>query len=293
MYHLTGELITANHQAAMMYGAVSVEDLLKEVKTVFDFLTDEGKTHGRLSFHRTLAEGKPQRNEYQVKIRNGKIIDTEMHSSIVWTASGEPWAFISVVRDITERRRAENELKKSQESLKQNEMRYRSILDNMEEAYYEVDLKGNNTFFNSSALKSLGYTKEEMLGMNYLQYVDEEDAKKVFAAFNRVFHTGETIRQMEWVLKTKDGRKVPVEGSVSLIRDIKGNPSGFSGVIRDITDRRSAQDRLRESEEKYRGILENMDDAYYETDLFGNYIFFNEALVSKTGYSRDELTGMN
>ena len=419
MYSLEGELIAANKQAATMYGVDSTKDLLKEVKTVFDFLTEDGKVYGEASFHRTLSEGRPQRNEYQVKVRDGKIIAAEMHSSIVRTGAGKPWAFISVVRDITARRKAEerlreneerfrsvveksmigiavidhvfkysyvnevfcriagyereeilgqdftyflseesktlaaeriicqpkadnvsseyeiyfvrkdgekrlgevrsvvyldsfsrknitlqviditkrrfaeNELCESKEHLLQSEGRYRSILDNMEEAYYEVDLKGKSTFFNSSAIKSLGYTREEMLGMNYRQYVDEEDIQKVFTAFNRVFRTGDTIRHMEWILRTKAGKMVPIEGSISLIKDIKGNPSGFSGVIRDITDRKSAEDQLRESEEKYRGILENMDDAYYETDLAGNYIFFNEAFMSKTHYTREELTRMN
>ena len=190
-------------------------------------------------------------------------------------------------------KQAENELHKSQDRLKLSEERYRNILDSIEEAYYEVDLKGNFTFFNAPVAGHLGYTKEEVLGMNYRQYIDSGYVEKVFEAFNKVFLTGKSIKINEWVLKTKSGGKLPVEGSVSLMRDALGKPVGFKGIIRDIIERKRAEESLRESEEKYRKILENIDDAYYEVNLHGNFVFFNKALVSKTGYFREELTGMN
>jgi len=81
------------------------------------------------------------------------------------------------------------------EALHRSEEKYRSILENMEDGYYEVDLAGNLTFFNDSLCRLYGYSKDELMGMNYRQYADKETAKKVFQAFNRVYSTGKTIKE--------------------------------------------------------------------------------------------------
>ncbi len=236
----------------------------------------------------------PIRNfEYDLIRKDGNNRNFEAWVSPIFDKKHRIIGFRGMAHDVTDRKRAENELKESRERLKRSEERYRVILDNMEEAYYEVDLHGNHIFFNESTLRNLGYTKEEMLGMNYRQYVDEENAQKIYEAYQRVFHTGETIKGMDWVLRTKAGTKMPVEGSVSLMRNSQGHPIGFRGVVRDITKRKEAEKELRESEEKYRLLAEKaMMGIFWINDSF-QFIYVNDHLCKILGRSRSEVLGKN
>jgi PAS domain S-box-containing protein len=185
------------------------------------------------------------------------------------------------------------QLRQVREVLRESEEKYRAILESIEELYYEVDLAGNLIISNDSMSKILGYSKDELIGMNNRQYMDEETSKKVYQTFNEVYRTGIPAKAFDWALLRKDGAKRILETSVSLRRDSKGRPTGFYGVGRDITERKRAEAILRESEEKYRTTLHSIEEGYYEVDLAGNLAFFNDALARFSGYSKDELMGMN
>jgi diguanylate cyclase (GGDEF)-like protein/PAS domain S-box-containing protein len=185
------------------------------------------------------------------------------------------------------------ERKKAEEALRQSEERYRTILESIEDGYYEVDLAGKFTFFNDSMCRIYGYPREELMGMNHRQYTDQETAKKVFRAYNQVYRTGEPGRVLDYELIRKDGTKRYVEASISLQKGSSGKPIGFRGIVRDITGRKKAEEALRQSEEKYRTILESMEEGYYEVDLAGNFTFFNDSMCKALGYSKEELMGMN
>jgi PAS domain S-box-containing protein len=184
-------------------------------------------------------------------------------------------------------------LRRVQEVLRESEQKYRTILQSIDELYYEVDLAGNLTISNDAMTKILGYSKDELIGMNNRQYMDEETAKKVYQTFNRVYRTGIPAKAFDWALITKDGTKRILETSVSLMHDSKGQAIGFYGIGRDVTERMQTEAALRESEEKYRTILHSIEEFYYEVDLAGNLTFFNDALVKISGYSKEELMGMN
>jgi diguanylate cyclase (GGDEF)-like protein/PAS domain S-box-containing protein len=188
--------------------------------------------------------------------------------------------------DITERKQLE-------ETLTESEERYRHMLEDMEDSYFETGLDGNYSFVNNAICRALRYSKEELMGMNYRAVVDKEDAKTMFKDFSTVYRTGKPLKGLSYRLIRKDGTKEIAELSVSARRDQKGQIIGFCGVGRDATERLRMEETLRRSEEKYRTILEDMEESYYEVDLTGNYIFFNSALCRQLGYTREELTGMN
>jgi len=176
---------------------------------------------------------------------------------------------------------------------KASEEKYRAILHGIEEGYYEVDLAGNFTFFNDSMVGILGYSKDELTGMNNRRYMSEETSEKVYHTFNEVYRTGRATKAFDWELIRKDGTRRTLEISVSLSRDSKGQPIGFYGIARDVTERKQVEGALQASEEKYRSILQSIEEGYYEVDLAGNFTFFNNFLVKSLGYTREELMGLN
>lgn len=178
-------------------------------------------------------------------------------------------------------------------ALKESEAKYHRVIENIDDGYYEVDLAGNFTFFNDAMARITGYPRPELMGMNNRQIMDEYNAKRVFEVFNKVFTTGIAAKAFDWELIRKDGTTCTLEVSVSLRKSARRDPIGFSGIARDVSRRKMMERALRESEEKYRTIIENIEDGYYEVDLAGNFTFFNESLCRMTGYTRDELMGRN
>jgi len=181
--------------------------------------------------------GEPQRFEWRHCRMDGTVFDAEISLNAV--SIGEETIIQAFVRDITARKQAEEQLRNSEE-------RYRNIIENIEDGYFEVDLKGNMIFANPSALRILGYDKEELNGVNYRRYMDEENARKVFTTFNSVFRTGMPARAFDWELIKRKGERIFVETSVSLVRDGEGKPTGFRGIMRDITERKRLEAEIRE-----------------------------------------------
>lgn len=144
---------------------------------------------------------------------------------------------MAIVFDITERKKLEEAVKKSEE-------RYRTILEEIQDNYFETDLYGNFTFVNDSMCRAMGYTKEELIGMNYKVLAAKEDVEVVFQDFNRVYRTGETMKGLSYKFIQKNGDVGFGELSVSPIKDEAGNIFGFRGVARDVTERKRLEREL-------------------------------------------------
>jgi PAS domain S-box-containing protein len=136
-------------------------------------------------------------------------------------------------------------VKLEQEALRKSEEKYRTILHSIEEGYFEVDLAGNLTFFNDAFVRWSGYSEGELMGMNNRRYMDEETAKKVYQVFNEVYRTREPANPFDWEIILKDGTRRWIDTSVSLIRDSKGQPIGFGGIARDVTQRKQMEEQAK------------------------------------------------
>jgi two-component system, cell cycle sensor histidine kinase and response regulator CckA len=278
-----GKFIDANQAALALLGYERTDISSLNIASLLD---ERYLSKGLQDINEIVQTGfQKEISEYRLKRKDGGAVYVETQGSMIYRY-GKPHSIQGIARDITERKQAG-------EALRQSEEKYRNILDSIQDGYSEIDLRGNFTFVNDMTCKHLGYTKQELIGMNYHQYTSEEDAKKIKKLYTEVYKTGKPIDLTDHDLISKDGTTATYELSVSLIRNAEGNPIGFRQTSRDITQRKKSEEALRQSEERYRNILESIQEGYFETDLDGTYTFVNDANARFLGYTKDELVGMN
>ena len=238
-------------------------------------------------FHTVYQTGKPLKGlSYHLVRKDGTTEIAELSVSPRRDQKGQIIGFHAVGRDITERIRMEETLRRSEE-------RYRTIMDEIHDDYYENDLAGNYTFANDSLCRSLGYTMEELIGMNSKAIHTREEFKKILEEYKKIYSTGQPIKALSSTFVRKDGSHGFAEISAFPMRNEKGEIIGFRGVSHDVTERVRMEEALKQSEERYRTILAEIEEGYYEVDLAGNIKFVNRAACRQFGYSEQELIGSN
>ncbi|MEM7034048.1 MAG: PAS domain S-box protein [Chloroflexota bacterium] len=228
-----GVLIDANQRVAEMHGYASPADMIG--KPALEVVASEHQDMVRDN----IQSGYEETYEYLAVRKDGTTFPVEVQGRPI-PYKGEMYRVTSL-RDITYRVEAEAALRASEE-------KYRTVLDSIEDAYYEVDLAGNFTFFNDALTDLLGYPTEQLLGMNNRDYADPENAEKLYRGFNRVYQGEETFTHVHWQGIRQDGTKRYVETSVSLRTDASNQPVGFRGLSRDVTERWQVEQALRENE---------------------------------------------
>ena len=157
------------------------------------------------------------------------------------------WSF-SLKRQVISRTTAlEQEIsehREAEEALRESEKKYRSILESIEDGYYEIDMDGNFTFFNDSLCRIYGYSTEELMGTNIRTATDQDAAEQGYQVFKKVYRTERAEKGFEWPVMRKDGTKGVVEASVTLRTDPSGAPIGFRGILRDISEKRKLETQL-------------------------------------------------
>ena len=136
------------------------------------------------------------------------------------------------------------ERKRADEALRESEVKHRTIIEQIEDGYFEVDLNGVYMFVNEAFCRISGHSADELLGASYKEFFDQELIQLLYRTYSNVYKTGEPIRALEYELTRKDGTKRFVEESVSLRRNAEGRPIGFLGIRRDCTERKRMEVEL-------------------------------------------------
>ncbi len=191
------------------------------------------------------------------------------------------------------------------EETKVREDRYRMLIEEVADGFYEVDLNGNFKFFNDALCRIFGYPADEIRDRSFREFMNAENADIAYEAFNSIYRAGEGVVDINWVIIRKDGEKRHLEISANLIKDDHGKRVGFRGIARDVTDRVLAQHALKESEtcalelsrtsrraeQRYRAFLKFLPDPVFVFNMDNTVFYLNPAFEKVFGWSLEELKG--
>jgi PAS domain S-box-containing protein len=183
--------------------------------------------------------------------------------------------------------------------------RYRVLIDDVADGFYEVDLKGNFKFFNNALCRIFGYSRQHIRNRNFREFMDEKNVEIAREAFNKIYRTGEGVVDINWEIIRKDGEKRYLEISASLIKNNGGQPIGFRGIARDVTEKIVAQQALRESEacalelseqsrraeQRYRAFLKFLPIPVFVFNLDNTVSYLNPAFEEVFGWRYEERVG--
>lgn len=187
-----------------------------------------------------------------------------------------------VAWEIAERKDAEEKLKRSEE-------KYRNILENILEGYFESNLKGDIVFANDSACKMLGYDKETLYKIDYRRFSTPATKKKFQETYAEVFRTGNPSKISDYEIIRGDGVVRINELSVALLRNTAGKATGFRAVARDVTEKKQAEELLAAERRRLANILEGTNVGTWEWNVQTGETVFNERWAEIIGYTLDEL----
>jgi len=225
-----------------------------------------------------MDTGKTQREEMFLKLPTG-----EEKWFLVDHAKTDEDSVLTITKDITESKIAE-------EALRESEEQYRSLFEDSRDAIYIVTRDGYYIDVNQSFVELSGYTKEELLKLNVLEfYVNPADRLR----FQQEIERNGSVRDFEVKLRKKDRTEINSLLSSTVRHASDGSILGYQGIVRDITERKKAEEAVLESEERYRSVFEVSRDMIYIRTKEGNFVDVNPAGLKMFGYTKEEMLNLN
>ena len=215
--------------------------------------------------------------------KDGHLVYTRLAVSHVRKPDGSLDYVVAMVEDISERKRAEEDLRKSKE-------RYRVITTHSPAGIFQTDAQGDCIFANPRWCEIAGLTSEEALGQGLSQALHPDDKQRVFDGWYAAASAG---LSWDWECRfvTKQGKVSWITGHAERLLDQHGNSQGYLGIIVDITERKRMEQTLRESESVFRKLFEEAPLAYQSLDIEGNILDVNNEWLKQLGYERHEVMG--
>jgi PAS domain S-box-containing protein len=219
--------------------------------------------------------------EGEAKHKNGRPVPIEMGVNLLRDAEGKSVGILGVTRDITERKKAEQELRRLSDAVR---MSTDSIVIS--------DLEGNIVDVNEATVKIQGANgKADLIGLKSSDFIAPEEQEKALSDLSRLIEVG-YVNDVEYHIATRDGRRVLVETNASVMRGENGEPVGVVAITRDITERKRMEEALKENEERFRVVFEGTSLGIALVDMKANVLGINPAFQRLLGYSLEEFRGI-
>ncbi|MBN1533712.1 MAG: PAS domain S-box protein [Spirochaetes bacterium] len=267
-------------------------------KNIFDFLHSDDRAAAayRIDERRT---GHRATNSLEVRLFGAGGADREnaervflVHAEGLYINENPREEFFigtqGIARDITERRRSE-------ERLRENERRLRMITDNMKDILTQMDTSGVYEYISPSFKALFGYDAAEAIGRSAFDNVDmiHPEDREAYRSRLREFLASGGADSLQYRVRHRNGHYLWVESSGSPLLDENKNIRGFAFTSRDITERKRAEDAMKESEERYRSIVENTHEGIIIIDSAYRIVFANQRILDISGYNNTEQLGAN
>ena len=291
---LEGKITDVNEATLNMYGTDNKADLIG--KSSFDIVAPEDREKAFAGIKEVMEKGYIKDQEYHIVIKDGSKIPVEISTSIMQGSDGEPIGFVGVTRDITDRKQAEEKLNK--------------IIDSTSIPTFVINREHKVTYWNTAVESLTGIKRDEVIGTDK-QWKAFYAKKRPVMADLIVYGTAKN--EFEKVYGDKCKKSSLIEGAYETfdffpalgkegkwllftaapLRDSKGNVVEAIETLQDITEHKLAEEKIKESEEKLRTILNNTNDMVVYTDKHGKILDINKRVEDVLGYKRDELVGKN
>ncbi|MCE3225095.1 MAG: putative Sensor histidine kinase [Nitrospira sp.] len=261
--NLDGTVQTMNAAGLAMIEAESSQDILG--KDVSRLVVSEFRVPFRELIAKA-AQGESGLLEFEIMGLKGGRRWLETHAVPLRGADGIIVSVLGVTRDTTARKQAEASLRRVQGL-------FEDIVESSKDAIGYASLDGKFVLANQALAKLTGYSQDELLRMNYGELTPDEYRGLQATAIGRVIETGEPAEfEREYI--RKDGSRVPVALTVFMVKGEDGKPAGLAAIVRDITERKQAEAAMRQSEERYRRLVQVSPDAIFvlrgDAIMFGN-----------------------
>jgi len=253
------------------------------LEIVMKAITEELEMHNK-------GQKPPDRSqtiEAEVYCKDGSTVWTEIEGNFLYDANGQPEGIIGITRDITERRKAE-------EVLKRSEMEYRLLAENVTDAICVIDLDQFVFNYVSPSVESVfGYTVEEFMNLNVYDLLIPDSADHMMEVLTQEIEKNKygkaEPQRLELEVLLKDGLTSWMEVSARFLRDDKEHVTSILCVVRDVLERKKAEKALKENKERFQSLYDNAPDMYFTVSPDGVIISVNQFGADCLGYSKEEL----
>lgn len=279
----TRRILEANEalQNLLGYSAEEIKGL-----TIYDFVAHPPEDIDK-RIEQILREKRSFLGERRYRRKDGSIVDVEVNIGLIVHRDKKVLCVVS--RDISERKHAEETLRNSEEM-------YRALVRTSPEAIVVSDLEGRITAVSEYAYELYNCeSSKDLLGKSSFELIAPEDQERAMMNLKKTLKHG-VSRNIEYTLLKKDGTRYLAELNVALIKDTNEKPKAFISTIRDITESKKVGEALRESENKYKTLTENINVAIYRNTVEpkGRFIEANSAMIKMFGYkSKQEFLSIN